>query len=155
MDCVRGRLSSRPLCFARSNNPGRHADDACHPIAKLRIHEIRDASDIAYRRVVLLHFTVTQKPCSAAPALRYSRSDRNHQGKRTYSAFPGPRRLIIAVPDRCLAIVIDTAQNLTITDTGGKRATVTERADDGAPACSKGEAPCALSDETAYSTDLT
>jgi hypothetical protein len=98
---------------------------------------------------------VTQKPCSAAPALRYSRSDRNHQGKRTYSAFPGPRRLIIAVPDRCLAIVIDTAQNLTITDTGGKRATVTERADDGAPACSKGEAPCALSDETAYSTDLT
>ena len=54
------------------------------PIAKLRIHEIRDASDIAYRRVGLLHFTVTHKPRAATLALRYSRSDRNHQGERTY-----------------------------------------------------------------------
>ena len=61
-----------------------------------------------------------------------------------------------ALPDKRLAIVIDTAQNLTITGTGGKQATVIERADNGAPACSKrrGEAPWGLSDETAYSTQL-
>src|SRR6516164_8881744 len=126
MDCVRGRLSSRPLCFARSNNPGRHADDACHPIAKLRIHEIRDASDIAYRRVGLLHFTVTQEPRPATPTLAIVDPTVIIRGKEHIS---GPLRLIIAVPDKRLAIVIDTAQNLTITGTGGKQATVIERAD--------------------------
>jgi hypothetical protein len=63
------------------------------PIAKLRIHEIRDASDIAYRRVGLLHFTVTHKP-------------------RTIPQYRLPHTCRIcciakaALRDKCLAIVI-------------------------------------------------
>jgi hypothetical protein len=46
------------------------------------IHGILVSSDIAYRRVGLLHFTVTQKPRLSNTGVRYSRSDRNHQGKK-------------------------------------------------------------------------
>ena len=96
---------------------------------------------------------MTQEPRPATPTLAIVDPTVIIRGKEHIS---GPLRLIIAVPDKRLAIVIDTAQNLTITGTGGKQATVIERADNGAPACSKrrGEAPWGLSDETAYSTQL-
>ena len=61
------------------------------PIAKLRIHEIRDASDIAYRRVGLLHFTVMHKPRPATVA--WSSRSAYHSFVRANEMWPVSTRV--------------------------------------------------------------